>query len=48
MFIKKQEVSVLLSKLGIKTYLVKMSILSDIFFNGLIKYKTNEVTNNFC
>ena len=43
-FIKKQEVSGLLSKLGFKTPLSKIPILGHVLF---LMYKMNEIVNNF-
>ena len=43
-FIKKQEAKGLLSNLGVRTPLSKVSILGDILF---WMYKMNETVNNF-
>ena len=43
-FIKKQEAKGLLSNLGVRTPLSKLSILGDILF---WMYKMNETVNNF-
>ena len=43
-FIKKQEASGLLSKLGIKTPLSKIPILGNVLF---YMYKMNEIVNKF-
>ena len=43
-FIKKQEVSGLLRKLGIKTPLSKIPVLGDVLFEI---YKMNEIVNKF-
>ena len=43
-FIKKQEASGLLSKLGIKIPLSKIPILGDVLFS---MYKMNEIVNKF-
>ena len=43
-FIQKQEASALLSNLELKTPLIKIPLLRDIFFQG---YKMNEIVDNF-
>ena len=45
-FIKKQEVSGLLSNLGLKTSLRKIPLLGDISLFS-IRYKMNEIVNQF-
>ena len=43
-FIKKQEASGILSNLGLKTPLNKISLLGDVLFQN---YKMNEIVNKF-
>ena len=48
-FIQEQEATGILSSLGLKTPLIKIPLLGDIFFecNSIENYKMNDIINKF-